>query len=499
MKKFIPLVSVLGITSLLVCANTSPKTNVHNDFAQDLASFAKSTDLNILDTLKNTQKNINNYAVKLNIPADATLVDSDTELINEPQIIPSTDDFTPIEIDDIEESQNLEENIEENETDNQSSIQDPDATIDNENKIETEIQDEIEDIEIENDSGTDKLLTIYSLSKDIEENCGKYCEIKNMLTDSILETQTLIEQIKANQIELNAEQRLLLNEQSNDLKRLGQELARNTNELNIYLKDINGYLTDENDDLDSVCLKYLLLLNNLTEGGNLMNTGLASLGMMNNIMRMSSQILPENNTARILYGFSRNNQPPTITQFDIDSNGNVTEKDLSNEKLNSTEEVNGDIEEENKTVDSYKNKKLKSNIDSYRNNYNNIDSFFNTALLDNELMFGNNGMNYGGGFYPMMYGGNFANYNSAYQNNFNDQNNYQNRTYGMNYDYNTQYNQQSKTQDKKKKSKKLKKNVDTYRDDTTPNPKQRFKNLKAKISNFFKGKDNDKIANLKNK
>lgn len=522
MKKFIPLVSVLGLTSLLVCANTTPNHTLHNDFYQDIETFSKSTNLNLADNLENTKKYINNYAVKLNIPADATLVDTEPEIsesidenftleddleedsnneIIDNNIVPTPDSTT------LDETDKTEETIEDDTSnydlddeiiDDSDEMLDPNKNIDNQ---EITNNNEIED-EGEISEEDEKIFTIYSLTKDIEENCNKYCEIKSLLTDTILETQTLINKIKKNEIELNAEERLFLNEQSNELKMLGHELTRNTNELNVYLKDINGYLTNENNDIDSVCLKYLLLLNSLTEGGNLMNSSLASLSMMNNIMRMTPQILPENNTGRILYGFQRNNEPPVFKEYNIDQQGNIIENNIENDdKLDTTEEVNGNVEEE-KNVDSYKNKKLKSNIDSYRNNYNNIDSFFNTALLDNEFMFGNGGMYQNSGFYPMMYGGNygrnFGAYNNQYMQNY-DHNIGYNNSYGMNKDYNTQNVEQTKKQTKKKKSKSLKKNVDTYRDDTTLNPKQRFQNLKMKIANLFKGKNNEKINNIKNR
>ena len=63
---------------------------------------------------------------------------------------------------------------------------------------------------------------------------------------------------------------------------------------------------------------------------------------------------------------------------------------------------------------------------------------------------------------------------------------------------NTQDNVNTNKPARKKKQFKLNKNIDTYRDENTPTPAQRFSNIKDSVSNFFskfRKPEKDKIKN----
>ena len=159
--------------------------------------------------------------------------------------------------------------------------------------------------------------------------------------------------------------------------------------------------------------------------------------------------------------------------------------EMTDNETNQTNQEN--LENNNSTTDTYNQTNLTTNIDSYySNNPKNIDSFFNTALLDNQFMYGNGGL-YGGYAYGMNpYLNQYAqyeknqNYNSA--NGVNNTNNTQNieNIPSDNVDEDGE-----KIGNKERKKLNIKKNIDTYRDENTPDLKTRFNNFKQTISNAF--------------
>lgn len=147
------------------------------------------------------------------------------------------------------------------------------------------------------------------------------------------------------------------------------------------------------------------------------------------------------------------------------------ETDTDNEdSINETENKNG------KNVDTFSRKKWTSNIDTYGPEYRNIDTFFNTALLDDN-MFDYNGENYMGNYgmgymgNPYMFGGRVNGHNGSnggYRNpNYNNQNNNENNTTESNSPNNHNIKIDTDTQDNQEQKKfKFGKNIDTYLDDT---------------------------------
>ncbi len=468
-KKIIALLSMAGIvTALTGCSSMkieNYKDNIY-EFKQHIAEYAK------LNTEKANKAVFNKYKMTVAAPIDATLVNVESEQTTENNK-ENTIDETNKEVD---QDINLNNKTDvDNDNLNKNLSLSENRDIVNSNLSTLELKDKKLEVE--------KISTLYSLTDDINGECEDFANLKTDISNAIIETQNLINKINSKEIELTPEQRMLITEQSKQLKGLGRQLSHITTELSINLSDLAN-LMREKGDLDDINLKYLVVLDNLINGNEMLENGLHSLSLINNMMNLSHSI-PPNNGGRILYGYKRNNEPPVIRDYLIDENGKISENknNLNNEATNT--------DNEKTTQDT----NLKANIDTYRSNRSNIDSFFNTALLDNEFMYGNNGygygygpngmgMNYGGGFNPYVEN-QYANNRENVANDIN--------TNGVDNVNNTQ-NVENNSNAAQPKKKGLKKNVDTYKDENTPNLVARFNKIKQNFSKFFA-----KLSKPKNK
>ena len=478
-KKILPVIALISASTMLVGLSNKQSTlenketfiNHFNSFKEDVATYTS------IQTNNLTKTALNKYALA---------IDNEdlTNLLN-----------------------NNLKTIEETDNKNELPTEEVDNSIDNSNQTETEITPESENNEnLENlinenisNEEIEQISTLYSLSSDIEDSCGDFCELKEEISNAIIETQNLINKVQQKEIELSNEQRLFITEQAQQLKNLGRQLSNITTELSFNLSDINYILTTNNDNIDNLSLKYLVVLDNLVNGNEMLQSGLSSLNLINQMFNMNTNNIPSNNQGRILYGFKHNDNPPVVKDYYIDENGELIENSQENQinENHSTENENIEAIQENKTnIDSYKNTQLNSNLDTYNNNNlpRNIDSFFNTALLDNEFMYGNG---YGGnGMYGMA---------NPYMQNYTiyERNNTLN---GIDNNYNTQNNgtidnnSENKKQNKKEEKRfRLKKNIDTYKDENEPDIKTKLGNIRNSISGFFnkfkKTSLDDKIEN----
>ncbi|MBR2970018.1 MAG: hypothetical protein IKC49_03075 [Clostridia bacterium] len=371
----------------------------------------------------------------------------------------------------------VENELDENKIENlDDSVQESLDDTNIENSLEEDVLNEdidVKDEDITDDNISNQISTLYSLSCDIESSCEDFCELKEELTNAIVETENMIKKIQDKELSLSTEQKMFVVEQSNQLKTLSRELTKLTNELSLQLTDLNDIATLGELDPDQMNLRYLVVLNNIMNGNELLTNSLLSLRMLNHMAYLNNTNTDGNNTAKILYGFQRNNEAPIIKEYEINEEGNISE---------TTPEVENDTEED-KSVDSYTNTKLNTNIDTYGTNYKNIDTFFNTALLDNEFM-------YGAGGYPMngLYGMNpyMNQYNQYTQ--LNDQIENDNQTNVLeekneNIDKNNIKTQENISKNQKKS--KFTKNIDTYRNENTPDLRSRISNIKSSIKGFF--------------
>lgn len=485
MKKILPILTIIGASTLIVGCSSSMNIKKEN-FINNLNSFKQNlhdyTSLN-QDNLAKTVFNKYNLTIETQDLKDIQTIEDNVEEIKEIQPNLTSSIENSYSENEIDKSENIEqENTESNEDQN---------------------LNEIENLKSE------KISTLYSLSSDIEDSCDEFCELKEEITEAIVETQNLINKLQQKELELTKEQRMFITEQSTQLKNLGRQLSNITTELSFHLSDLNQVILTSNQDIDSLNLKYLVVLDNLVNGNEMLQSSLSSLNMINQMFNIRTP-LPPNNQGRILYGFQHNNNPPVIKDYYIDENGEFVENPTSDNTQNEENSENQTeidknaikVESEKQTnIDTYKEKVLNTNIDSYYTNNppRNIDSFFNTALLDNEFMYGNGAYSYAGmnGMYghgnPYMQ--NYANYER-------NNTNYGGTNYNNTPNDDKSYQQDNKTKQTKKESKriKLKKNIDTYKDENEPDIKTKLANIKNSISGFFgKFKSSDLKTDLSDK
>ena len=471
-KKIIPIITLLGASAFIVGVSLpagEKKENISNhieSFSQDVSNYV-SANANLSTSA------LNKYTLSLQENLDD---------------IPSLDTLSAN--DRAQADNEISKTITDDDNDN---ITTPNEINDNDNteNINNDNNDEIQELETSpiDDEELSQISTLYSLSNDIETSCGEFCELKEQISNAIIETQNLIEKVQNNEIELTNEQRLFITEQAQQLKNLGRQLSNITTELSFNLSDLSLLMKTNNQNIDNLSLKYLVVLDNLVNGNEMLQSGLSSLNLINQMFNLRSSGAEANNHGRILYGFQHNNNPPIIKDYYIDENGNVVENNNTKTENNENPES---VSDKKTNIDTYKNSNLTTNLDTYNNsNLNhNIDSFFNTALLDNEFMYGNN------------YGYGMNGYNNPYMNHYQH---YEKNTTsnGVNHENNTQndVDKQNQTNQTNKENKrfKLKKNIDTFKDENEPSIKTKLGNIKNSITNFFSRSKkldlNDKIDN----
>lgn len=455
MKKLIPIIALSSAGFILTgCSNTSANTT--KDFKDHILNFKNQVEnYAVINTSTSPQKVLDKYVMTLEETEDNEVTESSENTENNAKL-------EPIENESNESDENMESQDEElPEEENDNTVSESNTT---------------------NDNNTPDFSTLYSINNDINESCDDFCELKEEITEAILETQILIEKVQNKEIELTREQRMFLTNQAMQLKNLSSQLSVATDELSLSLSELNTLLQN-GENPDNLSLKSLIILNNLIRGNDLLFDGLSSLNMMNSIMRMENVDLPYN-SARILYGYQQNNQEPVVKDYTIDQNGNVTENNSSTktETTNETLSASTDNDKNKSTnIDTYTKRKLKSNIDTYGNfNNRNIDTFFNTALLDNEFMYGNGGFN---GMYPYMAQNTYNNATLNKQNaNTLSSDNTNDNTLEKEHGHITKDIQE---QDRTQKKSLFTKNVDTYKKTNSGSLNSGFKALKNSVSSFF--------------
>jgi len=427
MKKILPFLSLIGASLIITgCSNNLTSINLSNT-KDNLKSFY--TKVNAIPQIENelTTDVVEKYNVTVDTPTTLELT--------EDNLVEDSSNKNETDVN-IKDNNTIKENTETN------------------NDLDAKIED-------------DGLSTLYSISNDVENNCDDFCQLKEKLTNAIAETERLIEKLDNNEISISREERINLSEQAMQLKNLGNQLSKTTTHLAFNLSDLKQILNENTADVNELSLKYLIVLDNLVNSNEMLQSGLTSLNMINNLLNLKGE-------KRLIYGYQENNNTPIIKDYSINENGEITEN-LPSENL----------VDDNKTIDSYASDPKNANIDSYyTNNRKNIDSFFNTALLDNEFMYGNKGV-YGGYGYGM---NPYINQYSQYEKNqkYNSNQGMNNNYYTPDIDNNTNNNVDTdgeKIGNKERKKFTITKNIDTYRDENTPDLKTRFNNFKQSITN----------------
>jgi len=444
MKKIIPAIALLGLGLITSgCSNYNSHTiNIDKEIKTFASTVNQYTDLNDNTASPVFKKyklslcsidNTTNSVLDANItqPADETYVNETETNIDTDNNIMLIDVDLPEDKGPISTYPN---NTEESGLINENTVEQTDEDNTTNNSVEI----------------TKDISTLYSLTEDIDSYSEQYLTLKENINSAIKDTENLISKVKNGEITLNAEQRMMISNQSKQLKQLSQELSRSTTKLNLELVDLNELLRT-NVDTNILTLKYLAVLDNLANGNEMLENGLSSLILINQIFNANVEKTISN--GKLIYGFKKKNEPVEIKQYDIKDG--IIEENLNNNNLDSQPKTLEANEETNKE------KKLQTNIDTYGNNYRNIDSFFNTALLDNQFMYGGNGFGMNGFT---------GTYNPYVYNNMVNQNTENNQTNNPN------DNQHNKLNNKDKK--KFTKNIDTYKSNKNSTLSAKIKNLK---------------------
>ena len=357
--------------------------------------------------------------------------------------------------------------------------------------------------------------TINYLNETLNQTNLEYEELKITLSNAIKDTMDYLDAYKNGEQTLTNEQKIYIKEQTNSIKFLAETLEDLSEDV---ICCIDGCEDCDDEDFETSAGRYLTTINELESRINALNNAIASLQFINNIGN------PFFNPNYIMYARYYNDQNNN-TNENNDINGNtdliidddatmeVDDNDLDNNQ--STDSVENDqstqdnaqsesnsSSETNEEDDKPTTFGLKSNIDTYAPTKRNIDTFFNTALYNNEYMNGYGygyGMPYGyGNGYGMPYGAGFGqgygrelNSNLINRNELEQQENSTSNT-------NSFANIENETsQDEIKKPKKIHakraRNIDTYNNTTI---KSNINTMgESKISRFFK----EKFNNLRNK
>ncbi len=410
-----------------------------------------------------------------------------------------------------------------------------------------------------NETKLSKQETINYLNETLEQTSIEYEQLKDTLTKAIQDTMEYLESYKNGNITLTNEQKIYIKEHSNSIKYLAETLEDLSEDI---ICAIDG-CEDEVEDFDTTTRSYMQAINNIEARIQALHEAISSLQFINSSPFFFRQHINPNH---IVYGFHYNSELDNDNseqsnldsveedkenldnKDDIDTILEVENKD-NDDTLISENSVNEDLEGNNtennevddnvsEVTDDTNNKEnsnlvtdnnedkpttfgLKSNIDTYAPTKRNIDTFFNTALQNNQYGYGGYGYGmpygYGGYGYGMPYGGGY--YNTPYQNlNSNLINRkvleVQNEPYSSSEveknevnDNNNNDIENNKINTKKIKTKKFKKfdikrlqNVDSYTGTTI---KSNVNTMgESKISRFFKEKYSilrDRVKNRKNK
>ena len=358
--------------------------------------------------------------------------------------------------------------------------------------------------------------TLTYLDSALQETNAEYEQLKECLINAIKDTMDYLDQYKNNETELTNEQKLYIKEHSNSIKFLAETLENLSEEL---ICVVDGCEDCDDEQFETNVSLYLNAINSLEERINVLQSSLSSLQLINNMANpyFYPRFIPKPNYVNSNDSVIDNDDNANDNNTDNNLNDNTTNTEQNDDNTSTEQDTTADIgnqeidsdgsaEVEQSTNTADEDEKpttfgLKSNIDTYAPTKRNIDTFFNTALYNDNYMYGNSYMPYGyGGGYSMPYGnGYMANpYGNGLNSNLVNRDVVENTSKQDNFCENcgTASVENNAPEDNKKTKKfrvKKAKNIDTYADVTV---KSNINTMgESKISNFFK----EKFNNLRNK
>lgn len=484
---------ILMLSGGLVGAIAPTAIDINNDKHSDLGSIYEQ-----VEKMQQAIPRLSRINYKLNI--DLGIDENGVDDIDE------NNDITNNTVID-EDTNIISDNIKNNTTDNSSTSDNITFTTTDENGNESTLNNEE---------------TINYLNQTLNQTNIEYEQLKNTLNNAIKDTMDYLDAYKSGEQTLTNEQKIYIREHSNSIKFLAETLEDLSEEVICCIDGCED--CEDSEQFEATASKYLATINDLETRINVLNNAIASLQLINNIGNphfFAGKFGPNH----MFYGYHNFNENHIDNNDNTGENDQSVEVDDNNDDLvdNSTDSVDNieDTQDNEQNQDSVENVEnndtisanteddkpttfgLKSNIDTYAPTKRNIDTFFNTALYNNEYMngYGNYGYGYGnpyGGYgYGMPYGSGVGN---PYGNNGLNSNivnrqvveNQQNQINNMaNID-----NQVDNSEDVKKPKKirvKRAKNIDTYSEITVQSNINTMG--ESKISRFFK----EKFNNLRNK
>lgn len=393
MNKFLKILTIAGIaSSLSFGAYKLTDLNLNNK-----NSYYEIAQENSVDNIENQPRTLEEY--ENNIVSDLNNESTDTtkELVNEENVKDETNNETigELEIQTNKETENelvsetnettneqvVDENnsnLEENSSNEELIEETNDVKDNNENSENTEeIENTVDNNEIDNSGDVEDDTTSYITEEQFNQILNNYNQIADDLNNLLENSKNLLESSNLDEFSLTKEQINTINHKTEEFNNLIINIKEN-------IKDINCNLTGDCNNFDnSFKQHYFNQINMLNSKINMLQSAMAS---YNPYLQFYSN--PYSN----IYGYSYYYTP------------NIEDEESKEE---TTEVTDNNNEEKPSTFN------LPNNLDTYGPSKRNIDTFFNTALLDENGMY-NNG-------FMMPYG-----YNMPF-NNFN---------YGMNYGYN---------------------------------------------------------------
>lgn len=340
--------------------------------------------------------------------------------------------------------------------------------------------------------------TINYLSETLNQTNIEYEELKNTLNKAIKDTMDYLDSYKNGETTLNNEQKMYIKEHTNSIKYLAETLEDLSEQV---ICCIDGCEDCDEEDFESTTSKYLTTIQELETRIETLNSAISALQFLNNI---GNPFFFRPSPNHIIYGYNYNSQNDDLSDLDNNtesSNENQQENDetveTTNDSVQNNDDTQGNVSESNgeNTAEDEKTTTfgLKSNIDTYAPSKRNIDTFFNTALQNNNYGYGNGygyGMPYGYGAMP--YQGYYSNpYNTELNSNLINRSTIENQQ-GLD-NTNNEGASEKKSNEHKKFRIKRAKNIDSYSGTTI---KSNINSMgESKISRFFK----DKFSDLRNK
>lgn len=265
-----------------------------------------------------------------------------------------------------------------------------------------------------NPTQLDNIQTINYLNETLNQTNIEYENLKETLITAINDTMNYLEDYKDNPQRLTNEQKIYIKEHSNSIKYLAETLEDLSEEVicSIDCKDC-----EDCDDINETAGIYINTIQNLE---NRIQTLQNTINSLHFITSIGSRLYntPTFTPQYALYHITKDIKDEDRVEFNKDSDNadNSNNTDSSNDTLTEDNTVNiNDNNNENNTPTTFN---LKSNIDTYAPKKRNIDTFFNTALLDDQYNMYGGGFGYGVPYNGYgMYGGGFGNPYNGYNSN----------------------------------------------------------------------------------